>query len=62
MAVTVKKVEELQYYLRTRQVALRGITSEPWDSLYVINLRIAFKKGYEAKHFYDKNKKQQAEK
>jgi len=57
MAVTVKKVKELQYYLRTRQIAIREITSEPWDSLYVINLRLAFKKGYEAKGFYDRKKK-----
>ena len=57
MAVTVKKTEELQYYLRTRQTAIRGITSEPWDSLYAMNLRLAYKKGYEAKQFYNKKKK-----
>jgi len=56
MAVTTKKVEEIDFYLRVRQEAIRRITSEPWDSLYVINLKIAFKKGYEAKQFYDRNK------
>jgi len=57
MAVTVKKVEELQYYLKIREIAIREITSHPWDSLHVINLRLAFKKGYEAKQFYDREKK-----
>jgi len=55
MAITTKSVKELQYYLKTRQIAIRGITSEPWDSLYVINLRLAFKKGYEAKNYFQKN-------
>ena len=55
MAITAKNVKELQYYLRTRQAAIRGITSEPWNSLYVINLRLAFKKGYEAKNYFQKN-------
>jgi len=54
MAITTKNVKELQFYLRTRQTAIRGITSEPWDSLYVINLRLAFKKGYEAKNYFQK--------
>ncbi|GAH42176.1 unnamed protein product [marine sediment metagenome] len=57
MAVTVKKVEELDFYLKTRKLAVREITSESWDPLCVIGLRIAFKKGYEAKQFYDNKKK-----
>ena len=57
MAVTVKKVEELKFYLKIRQKAIKEITSQPWDSLYVIDLRLAFKKGYEAKQFYDRKKK-----
>jgi len=54
MIMKTKSVKELQYYLKTRQIAIRRMTSEPWDSLYVINLRLAFKKGYEAKNYFQK--------
>ena len=57
MALATKRVEELDFYLKARKQAVREIASESWDPLCVIGLRIAFKKGYEAKQFYDRNKK-----
>lgn len=57
MALATKRVEELNFYLKTRKLAVREIASESWDPLCVIGLRIAFKKGYEAKQFYDRKKK-----
>jgi len=57
MGVTAERVKEIDFYRKARKLAVRELTSESWDPLCVINLKIAFKKGYEAKQFYDRNKK-----
>ncbi|MBA7517313.1 hypothetical protein ES705_09366 [subsurface metagenome] len=57
MAVTAIKVKEINYYLKERKKTVAELTSESWDPLCVINLKIAFRKGYDAKHFYNKKKK-----
>lgn len=56
MAVTTKRVKEINFFLKERKQVVKELTSESWDPLCVINLKIAFKKGYEAKQFYDRNK------
>ena len=61
MGVTVENVEEIKHYLKTRQKTIEEIASESWDPLCVIGLRIAFKKGYEAKHFFNKKKNSRQE-
>jgi len=57
MAVTTKRVKEINFFLKKRKQMVEKLTSESWDPLCVINLKIAFKKGYEAKQFYDNKKK-----
>lgn len=56
MSIATKKVKELKYYLRKQKKVLEELTSDSWDPLHIINLRIAFKRGYEAKHSYNKKK------
>jgi len=57
MALATKRVKEINFFQKERKKAVKKLTSESWDPLCVINLKIAFRKGYEAKHFFDKNKK-----
>lgn len=57
MAVMVKKTKEIESYLKERKQAVEELTSESWDPLCVISLKIAFRKGYDAKHYYNKKKK-----
>ncbi len=57
MAVMVQRVKEINYYLEKRKQAVQELTSEAWSPLCVINLKIAFRKGYDAKHSYNKKKK-----
>ncbi len=56
MALTTKKLKEIDFYLKERKRVVEEITSESWDPLYIIGVKQAFRKGYEAKQFYDKKK------
>jgi len=57
MAVTVKQVKEINYYLEKRKQAVEALTSEAWSPLAIINLKIAFRRGYDAKYSYNDKKK-----
>ena len=56
MAITTMRVKEINFYLKERKQAVEELTSEAWDPLCVIGIKKAFRKGYEAKHFFNKKK------
>ena len=55
--IQMKTKEEKEYYKSEKRKAIEGITSSNWDELVTLLLRVAFRKGYEAKTRYNRKPK-----